>query len=133
MFCSLHTHTHTHTHTCTQQFSGYGGSLFATAPYEADDLEADRVYDSIDVHMDTRRKERREIKFREEIEKFRKERPKIQQQFSDLKVRAYMRNERGEGRGEEGRERERKERERKKGERERERKGRGREGREREV
>ena len=36
--------------------------------------------------MDDRRKERREKKFQEEIEKYRQERPKIQQQFSDLKV-----------------------------------------------
>ncbi|CAI7993815.1 Pre-mRNA-processing factor 6 [Geodia barretti] len=35
--------------------------------------------------MDKRRKERREKRFQEEIEKFRQERPKIQQQFSDLK------------------------------------------------
>lgn len=37
--------------------------------------------------MDKRRKERREKRFKEDIEKFRQERPKIQQQFSDLKVR----------------------------------------------
>ena len=49
-------------------------------------MEADEIYDTIDTRMDTRRKERREKKFQEEIEKFRKERPKIQQQFSDLKV-----------------------------------------------
>ena len=36
--------------------------------------------------MDRRRKERREKRFQEDIEKFRQERPKIQQQFSDLKV-----------------------------------------------
>ena len=39
--------------------------------------------------MDKRRKERREKRFQEEIEKFRQERPKIQQQFSDLKVRLF--------------------------------------------
>lgn len=68
------------------QFSGYGGSLFSSGPYEADDIEADNIYDSIDIRMDDRRKERREKKFQEEIEKYRQERPKIQQQFSDLKV-----------------------------------------------
>ncbi|PKU32035.1 pre-mrna-processing factor hypothetical protein [Limosa lapponica baueri] len=36
--------------------------------------------------MDERRKERREQREKEEIEKYRMERPKIQQQFSDLKV-----------------------------------------------
>ena len=68
------------------QFAGYGGSLFASAPYEADDKEADEIYYDIDNRMDSRRRERREKKFREDIEKFRQERPKIQQQFSDLKV-----------------------------------------------
>lgn len=69
------------------QFNGYGGSLFSSGPYDADDIEADKIYDSIDDHMDKRRKERREKRFKEDIEKFRQERPKIQQQFSDLKVR----------------------------------------------
>lgn len=88
------------------QFSGYGGSLFASGPYEKDDEEADAIYDSIDQRMDSKRKERRlvtlctvimvcinyklcdyrEQKFKEEVEKYRMERPKIQQQFSDLKV-----------------------------------------------
>jgi len=35
--------------------------------------------------MDERRKQYRERKEREELEKFREERPKIQQMFSDLK------------------------------------------------
>jgi pre-mRNA-processing factor 6 len=38
--------------------------------------------------MDDKRRERREIKLKEELEKYRQERPKIQQQFSDLKVRS---------------------------------------------
>ena len=40
--------------------------------------------------MDEKRKERREEKLKQDIEKFRQERPKIQQQFSDLKVRELM-------------------------------------------
>lgn len=36
--------------------------------------------------MDDKRRERRELKLKEELEKYRQERPKIQQQFSDLKV-----------------------------------------------
>lgn len=35
--------------------------------------------------MDEKRKEYREKRLKEEIEKYRQERPKIQQQFSDLK------------------------------------------------
>ena len=67
------------------EFNGYGGSLFGNAPYEKDDEEADMIYDSIDRRLDERRKERRELNFQEEVRKVREERPKIQQQFSDLK------------------------------------------------
>ncbi|EDQ91448.1 uncharacterized protein MONBRDRAFT_14895 [Monosiga brevicollis MX1] len=67
------------------EFSGYGGSLFSGGAYDADDKEADAVYDAIDQRLDERRKEHRERREREELLKFRKERPKIQQQFSDLK------------------------------------------------
>jgi pre-mRNA-processing factor 6 len=59
--------------------------LFNTAPYEADDEEADRIYEDIDKKMDERRRARREAREKEELEKYRKERPKIQQQFADLK------------------------------------------------
>jgi len=72
------------------QFAGYGGSLFASAPYEADDREADEIYETIDDRMDSRRKVRREKKFQDEIERYRQERPKIQQQFSDLKVHVHV-------------------------------------------
>ena len=69
------------------QFSGYGGSICAKDPYDKDDEEADQIYESIDKRMDEKRKERREKRLQEELERFRQERPKIQQQFSDLKVR----------------------------------------------
>lgn len=68
------------------QFTGYGGSLCAKDPYDKDDEEADAIYEEIDKRMDDKRRERREIKLKEELEKYRQERPKIQQQFSDLKV-----------------------------------------------
>lgn len=68
------------------QFEGYGGSICGKDPYDKDDEEADAIYESIDKRMDERRREHREKKLQIEIEKFRKERPKIQQQFSDLKV-----------------------------------------------
>ncbi|KAF9584475.1 hypothetical protein BGW38_006345, partial [Lunasporangiospora selenospora] len=59
--------------------------LFNTAPYEADDEEADQIYDSIDAKLDERRKARREAREKEMQEKLNKERPKIQDQFADLK------------------------------------------------
>jgi hypothetical protein len=36
--------------------------------------------------MDEKRRDRREKRLKEELERYRQERPKIQQQFSDLKV-----------------------------------------------
>jgi len=67
------------------EFSGYGGSLFGKDPYEKDDEEADAIYNAIDNRMDEKRKQYREEREKREVEKFRQERPKIQQQFSDLK------------------------------------------------
>ena len=68
------------------EFSGYGGSLFSGGAYEEDDKEADLIYDMIDNRQDERRRVYREKMEAEAIEKYRKERPKIQQQFADLKV-----------------------------------------------
>ena len=68
------------------KFTGYGGSICAKDPYDKDDAEADEIYDSIDERMDQKRRERREKRQNEALEKYRQERPKIQQQFSDLKV-----------------------------------------------
>ncbi|KAI1238545.1 hypothetical protein IHE44_0013279 [Lamprotornis superbus] len=67
------------------EFNGYAGSLFSSSPHEKDDEEADAIYAALGKRMDERRKERREQREKEEIEKYRMERPKIQQQFSDLK------------------------------------------------
>ena len=68
------------------EFAGYGGSLFGKHdPYEKDDEEADAIYQAIDDRMDEKRRDYREARFKKEVEKYRKERPKIQQQFSDLK------------------------------------------------
>merc|ERR1719239_1397453 len=67
------------------EFSGYGGSICSKDPYDKDDEEADAIYDAVDKRMDEKRKERREEKLKKDIEKYRQERPKIQQQFSDLK------------------------------------------------
>ena len=59
--------------------------LFAGTTYEADDEEADRIYEAVDNAMDSRRRSKREMQEQEELAKFRAERPKIQQQFADLK------------------------------------------------
>lgn len=53
--------------------------------YEADDEEADRIWDSVDARMDARRRARREAAEEEIAAKERINNPKIQTQFADLK------------------------------------------------
>ena len=65
--------------------TGYGGSLFGGGAYDKEDEEADIVYESIDKRMDERRKIKREERLLEEIKRYRMEKPKIQQQFEDIK------------------------------------------------
>ncbi len=60
-------------------------NLFAGTVYEADDEEADRIYDSVDERMDQRRKKRREAMEAEVAAKERANNPKLQTQFADLK------------------------------------------------
>ncbi|CAA7269716.1 unnamed protein product [Cyclocybe aegerita] len=59
--------------------------LFAGTTYEQDDEEADKVYEQVDEAMDSRRRARREVAEKDQMQKLRAERPKIQQQFADLK------------------------------------------------
>lgn len=59
--------------------------LFAGTTYEADDEEADKIYEQVDRTMDSRRRTRREAREEAELVKHRAERPKLQQQFADLK------------------------------------------------
>eukprot|EP00128_Syssomonas_multiformis_P011821 Colp12_sorted_trinity150504_noHs@5512 len=67
------------------EFAGYGGSLFSTGTYDAEDKEADAIYQAVDDRMDERRKEKREKREREELENYRRKFPKISEQFEDLK------------------------------------------------
>lgn len=71
------------------EFSGYGGSLFSKDPYDKDDAEADAIYAAVDSRLDEKRRDYREERQKKELEKFRQERPKIQQQFSDLTRRLH--------------------------------------------
>lgn len=68
------------------EFSGYSEKLFDDTPYEADDAEADATFDKIEEHMAGRRKRHREERERAEAEKARMGRPRIADQFSDLKT-----------------------------------------------
>eukprot|EP00889_Picochlorum_renovo_P000346 jgi/Picre1/27376/NNA_000343.t1 len=66
-------------------FMGNDTGVFAGGKMDAEDKEADQIWQAIDQRMDERRRERREAKVAEGLEKFRKENPKISEQFSDLK------------------------------------------------
>jgi pre-mRNA-processing factor 6 len=59
--------------------------LFANADFDADDEEAERIYNAIDERMAERRKAQREAREKAEQEKFEKENPQIKSQFADLK------------------------------------------------
>ncbi|GAX76424.1 hypothetical protein CEUSTIGMA_g3869.t1 [Chlamydomonas eustigma] len=61
------------------------GALAATGQYDEDDKEADEIWEAVDNFMDERRRERREKRLKDEIEKYRVENPKITEQFADLK------------------------------------------------
>ncbi|CAM9708855.1 unnamed protein product [Chrysoparadoxa australica] len=67
------------------EFSGYGEKLFSDTPYDKEDEEADRIYEAIDERMDMRTKRRREENRLDEIKRQRQDRPKISDQFADLK------------------------------------------------
>jgi pre-mRNA-processing factor 6 len=66
------------------EFSGYQERLFGDTPYDEADEEADRVYEAVDEHLEARRKRRREQSL-EDMKKAREDRPKISDQFADLK------------------------------------------------
>lgn len=69
------------------EFSGYSSvGLFQDTPYDQDDREADDLYEAIDERMDSRRKRRREVRMLEELKRSRQDRPKISDQFADLKA-----------------------------------------------
>lgn len=67
------------------EFSGFNENLFGNDSYDKEDEEADEVYAAIDMRMDSKRKERREARLKAELAKYRKKRPRIQEQFTDLK------------------------------------------------
>ncbi|PKI84606.1 U4/U6 x U5 tri-snRNP complex subunit Prp1 [Malassezia vespertilionis] len=59
--------------------------LFASAEYDRDDEEADKIWDSVDRQMDERRRKQRKAREKAALEEERAKMPKIQAQFADLK------------------------------------------------
>ena len=58
--------------------------LFAGTTYEADDDEADKIYEQVGRTMDACRRARPKAREEAELADHRAERPKLQQQFADL-------------------------------------------------
>ncbi|MEN2497970.1 MAG: Pre-mRNA-processing factor 6 [Marteilia pararefringens] len=67
------------------EFNGYTGSLCTNDPYDADDKEADAIYETISSKMDERRRDRREALLKKRLDDYRQHNPDIHQQFVDLK------------------------------------------------
>jgi len=67
------------------EFEGNDAGIFRTHFYDDDDREADEIWESVDNHMDERRRDRREARLKKEIEEYRANNPKITEQFADLK------------------------------------------------
>ncbi|OWM72488.1 hypothetical protein CDL15_Pgr022005 [Punica granatum] len=53
------------------EFEGNDIGVFAYAKYDEDDKEVDAVWEAIDKRMDSERKDRREARLKQEIEKYR--------------------------------------------------------------
>ena len=64
------------------EFQGGDAGIFAKkgAEYDDDDLEADAIWQSVDDHLDERRKDDRESRLKAELEQYRKDNPKITEQ-----------------------------------------------------
>ncbi len=64
-------------------FAGFAGSLFSQTTYDDDDAEADRIYDAVDKQVEGRlfKKRTNEI-----VSESKSSRPRIGDQFSDLKA-----------------------------------------------
>ncbi|TXG67669.1 hypothetical protein EZV62_008944 [Acer yangbiense] len=72
-----------------EEFEGNDVGLFANSEYNEDNKEADAIWEAIDKGMDSRRKDRREARLKQEIEKYRASNPKITEQFADLKRKLH--------------------------------------------
>ncbi|EEB05624.1 U4/U6 X U5 tri-snRNP complex subunit Prp1 [Schizosaccharomyces japonicus yFS275] len=60
-------------------------ALFATAPYDKEDEEADRIYSAVEENLAMRRKHQRERQEQLQREEYERKHPKVSQQFADLK------------------------------------------------
>ncbi|PKI69140.1 hypothetical protein CRG98_010495 [Punica granatum] len=68
------------------EFEGNDVGLFAFAEYDEDDKEADAVWEAINKRMDLRRKDRREARLKQEIEKYRASNQQMRTRMSDVSI-----------------------------------------------
>ncbi|XP_031378280.1 probable protein phosphatase 2C 22 [Punica granatum] len=69
------------------EFEGNDVGLFTFAEYDEDDKDADAVWEAIDKRMDSRRKDRREVRLKREIEKYRSSNQQMRTRMSDVFIK----------------------------------------------
>ena len=69
------------------EWTGYGGSLFAGIKEDAEDREADHSFAKVEDYIDGRRRKKREEKARELSLKYAKEQTDVTSKFTDAKKR----------------------------------------------
>ncbi|KAI3852397.1 hypothetical protein MKX03_018877 [Papaver bracteatum] len=67
------------------EFEGNDLGLLGTSAEDDDDIEADKIWKAIDERMESRKKDKKEAKLKQEIKEFNASNLKITEQFSDLK------------------------------------------------
>ena len=67
------------------EFLGSDTGVFAGGAMDDEDKEAEAVWEHIEQRMDERRRAHREQNEKQQMEKFRRDNPKISEQFADLK------------------------------------------------
>ncbi|KAI3941813.1 hypothetical protein MKW98_030543 [Papaver atlanticum] len=67
------------------EFEGNDLGLLGTSAEDEDDIEADKIWKAIDERMESRKKDKKEAKLKQEIKEFNASNLKITEQFSDLK------------------------------------------------
>ncbi|KAK9276058.1 hypothetical protein L1049_005589 [Liquidambar formosana] len=90
--CSKHEMVDEETYERNQKFDDFEGSdigLFASAEYGEDDKAADAIWESVDKRMESRRKDRKEARFKQDMAKYRASNPSIAEDFMDFKRKLY--------------------------------------------
>ncbi|OWM82239.1 hypothetical protein CDL15_Pgr001813 [Punica granatum] len=68
------------------EFEGNDVGVFASAKYDEDDKEANAVWEAINKRMDSRRKDRREARLKQEIEKYHASNQQMRTMMSDVSI-----------------------------------------------